>query len=131
MGQAFRAKGLVPDFEGPFEYTHRRDGETDIYFVAGTGKAECTFRVKGKQPELWCPVGGKTKKADGWRSMPGGRTSLTSPTKVSKRDGSIKKVKVKGETSFIIEELMNQGIAKGDITMSDGTGTDNMTCIII
>lgn len=26
---------------------------------------------------------------------------------------------------------MNQGIAKGDITMSDGTGTDNMTCIIV
>ena len=26
---------------------------------------------------------------------------------------------------------MDQGIAKGDITMSDGTGTDNMTCIII
>jgi hypothetical protein len=27
--------------------------------------------------------------------------------------------------------MMDQGIAKGDITMSDGTGTDNMTCIII
>ena len=26
---------------------------------------------------------------------------------------------------------MNQGIAKGDITMSDGTGTDNMTCVIV
>ena len=26
---------------------------------------------------------------------------------------------------------MDGGIAKGDITMSDGTGTDNMTCIIV
>ena len=26
---------------------------------------------------------------------------------------------------------MDHGIAKGDITMSDGTGTDNMTCIIV
>ena len=26
---------------------------------------------------------------------------------------------------------MDQGIAKGDISMSDGTGTDNMTCIIV
>jgi hypothetical protein len=26
---------------------------------------------------------------------------------------------------------MDQGIAKGDITLSDGTGTDNMTCIIV
>ena len=42
-----------------------------------------------------------------------------------------KKIKQKGETSFIIEEMMDQGIAKGDITMSDGTGTDNMTCIIV
>lgn len=43
----------------------------------------------------------------------------------------MKKTKPPGETSFIIEEMMDQGIAKGDITMSDGTGTDNMTCIII
>ena len=42
-----------------------------------------------------------------------------------------KKGKTKGETSFIIEEMMDQGIAKGDITMSDGTGTDNMTCVIV
>lgn len=27
--------------------------------------------------------------------------------------------------------MMDQGIAKGDITMSDGTGTDNMTCVIL
>ena len=26
---------------------------------------------------------------------------------------------------------MDNGIAKGDISMSDGTGTDNMTCIIV
>lgn len=58
---------------------------------------------------------------------------MSSPTKTgrSSKDGLSKKPKIKGETSFIIEELMNQGIAKGDITMSDGTGTDNMTCIIV
>jgi hypothetical protein len=33
--------------------------------------------VKGKQPELWCPVSGKTREADGWRSLPDGRTALT------------------------------------------------------
>lgn len=42
-----------------------------------------------------------------------------------------KKVKLKGETSFIIEDMMNKAIAKGDITMSDGTGTDNMTCVLV
>ena len=42
-----------------------------------------------------------------------------------------RKNKIKGDTSFIVEEMMDQGIAKGDITMSDGTGTDNMTCVLI
>ena len=58
-----------------------------------------------------------------------------SPLKMSKGKSELstpgKKVKQKGETSFIIEEMMDQGIAKGDITMSDGTGTDNMTCVIV
>ena len=42
-----------------------------------------------------------------------------------------KKGKPKGEVSYIIEEMMDQGIAKGDISTQDGTGTDNMTCVII
>ena len=59
----------------------------------------------------------------------------SSPMKISKMkseaSSNSKKIKPKGETSFIIEEMMDHGIAKGDITMSDGTGTDNMTCIIV
>jgi hypothetical protein len=55
----------------------------------------------------------------------------TPTAKVGSKSKSEKKIKTKGETTYIIEEMMNQGIAKGDITMSDGTGTDNMTCIII
>ena len=31
-------------------------------------------------------------------------------------NGTAKKMKPKGETSFIIEEMMDHGIAKGDIT---------------
>ena len=77
LEQALTEKELMPDFEGAFEYIHRRDGETDIYFVAGTGKSECTFRVEGKQPELWCPVSGEIREADGWRSTSDGRTALT------------------------------------------------------
>ena len=42
-----------------------------------------------------------------------------------------KSSKPKGEVSYLVEDIMNHGIAKGDITMSDGTGTDNMTCIIV
>ena len=54
-----------------------------------------------------------------------------SPSKIPGKGKELKKTRIKGETSFIIEEMMSQGIAKGDITMSDGTGTDNMTCILI
>ena len=38
---------------------------------------------------------------------------------------------MQGPTSFIVEKLMDNGIAKGDISQSDGTGTDNMTCIFV
>ena len=41
---------------------HRRDGETEIYFVANVssfeGTVQCSFRSTGKQPELWDPVAG-------------------------------------------------------------------------
>ena len=57
-------EGLPPDFHAdrPLRYTHRRIGEADVYFVAN-GSAEdcdavCSFRVAGKQPELWHPENG-------------------------------------------------------------------------
>ena len=77
LAEALKEKGLVPDFEGPFDYTHRRVGESEIYFVAGTGKADCTFRVSGKQPELWDAVSGKTDAQIGWQATGDGRTRLT------------------------------------------------------
>jgi hypothetical protein len=59
--------GVKPDFSfssgqtgAAISYTHRRDGETEIYFVYNSNpRAEslrCAFRVAGKQPELWDPV---------------------------------------------------------------------------
>ena len=77
LAEALKAQKLPPDFEGPFEYTHRRDGESEIYFVAGTGKADCTFRVSGKQPELWDAVSGKISTEDGGQRTEDGRTRLT------------------------------------------------------
>jgi hypothetical protein len=49
-------------------FAHRRDGDTDIYFVAnmqtdrGFG-ATCTFRVGHKLPEIWDPVTGEVRVA--------------------------------------------------------------------
>lgn len=86
------------------------DGIWDCYTNEQAAKFVRTKREKGpKKP--------KTKSSKSGYS--------SSPQK------KLKAQKPKGETSFIIEEMMDQGIAKGDITMSDGTGTDNMTCIIL
>src|ERR1039458_1388368 len=53
--------GVAPDFasDGPIRFTHRRDGDTDMYFVANREpravETVCQFRVAGRQPELWNP----------------------------------------------------------------------------
>ncbi len=71
LAEALKARGLAPDFEGPFEYTHRRDGATDIYFVSGTGKGDCMFRAGGRSAELWDPVSGKITEVGGRRTEDG------------------------------------------------------------
>lgn len=87
--QIFAAEGLTPDFEATTEvgnrrspialdWIHRRNGETDIYFVANPQdkpiQTECLFRVKGKQPEIWDAVSGDRHGATGFRAE-GGRTA--------------------------------------------------------
>jgi len=59
------AQDCPPDFESStrLRFTHRRNGDADIYFVANP-KAEpltttAAFRVGGKAPELWRPDSGK------------------------------------------------------------------------
>jgi alpha-L-rhamnosidase len=77
LGEVMETKKLLPDFEGPFDYTHRKDGSRDIYFVSGQGTAECTFRVVDKRPELWDPVSGRMSTAASWRSTYDDRTVVT------------------------------------------------------
>jgi len=77
FAEAMDTRRLLPDFEGPFDYAHRRDGATDIYFVAGKGTAECTFRVTDKKPELWDAVTGKMTAATTWRFTVDERTAVT------------------------------------------------------
>jgi hypothetical protein len=60
--------GTPPDFASGsgFKCIHRRVGDTDLYFVANPEpvwrEADCTFRVTGKQPELWNPVAGTARR---------------------------------------------------------------------
>ncbi len=61
------------------DFIHRRDGDTEIYFVANRRnaalKADCTFRVSGKQPELWDPLTGESRAAEAFKQAEG-RTAL-------------------------------------------------------
>ena len=70
----FLAKqGVPPDFAShtknapdSLRYTHHVLGDTEFYFVANKNpqseEAVCSFRVTGKQPELWWPDTGKIER---------------------------------------------------------------------
>jgi hypothetical protein len=73
--------GIEPDFSSdvPLRWTHRRDGGTEIYFVANpeprTVELSAVFRVGGKIAELWDPIDGKRRRL-GRYAIAGGRTSV-------------------------------------------------------
>jgi hypothetical protein len=79
--QVLGNNGVKMDFESnaDLRYNHRRDGATDIYFVANPAglalDATCTFRVSGKQPEIWDPITGTTRTMEDFTETDG-RTSM-------------------------------------------------------
>jgi len=80
------ADGVAPDFtftgqaerSEQFDYIHRKQGDADIYFVINRTnqpeKRDFTFRVTGKQPEIWNAVTGEMRKADTFVQTNGGTT---------------------------------------------------------
>lgn len=82
LEKILKTDGLAPDVEfrkassnAHFEQIHRRDGESDIYFISNQAVAEThadvIFRVSGKQPELWNPVTGETRELPEWKEENG------------------------------------------------------------
>ncbi len=74
---------VPPDFtfqsnteDALLDFIHRRADETEIYFVANRRgsrlRAECTFRVSGRQPELWDPVTGAQRDLPQFETKAGG-----------------------------------------------------------
>lgn len=69
------ADGVTPDFtfQGqeanpePFDFIHRKQGDADIYFVVNRTnqpqRKEFSFRVSGRQPEIWNPLTGEVREA--------------------------------------------------------------------
>ncbi|WP_159020701.1 glycosyl hydrolase [Algibacter sp. L3A6] len=75
-------KKIIPDCQTPedIEYTHHHIDENDFYFISNQSydpkKATCTFRVTGKQPELWNPETGKISKNLNWKQLKNGTTEV-------------------------------------------------------
>lgn len=74
--------GVAPDFEftaktadAPIHCIHRKDGDTDIYFVASRRREVeelvCSFRVSGRQPEFWDAVTGEITKVAAFEEVDG------------------------------------------------------------
>lgn len=65
--------------DAPLRWTHRRDGGTEIYFVANPEdrilETAVSFRVSGERPEIWDPVTGKARGLTSFEGQ-GGRTSV-------------------------------------------------------
>jgi len=81
--QVLNELGVPPDFEhqglsdaGTIDWIHRTmsDG-TEIYFVTSRWETPesvtCSFRVSGKQPELWNPITGERRNATAFRQENG------------------------------------------------------------
>lgn len=86
VAEALAETGLPPDVtftsgdaNADVRYIHRRDGDTEIYFVAnrthGPVDVEAGFRVSGMRPEIWEPVRGLSRAAAAFRQE-AGRTFL-------------------------------------------------------
>jgi len=64
---------IAPDLIAPaaIDFIHRRDGDTDIYFVSNKTdqplQASVRFRVARRAPELWDPISGAIHTAESYR----------------------------------------------------------------
>ncbi len=62
---ALASLGVLPDFtnDSGIKFVHRSTNEAEVYFLSHAGAeaitANCTFRIVGKQPELWDPASGR------------------------------------------------------------------------
>lgn len=83
--QVLQDENIPPDFEasgvsdeGTIDWIHRRTDDADIYFVASRWehpeKINATFRISGKQPELWDAVTGEMRGATAFQQEKGRTT---------------------------------------------------------
>lgn len=74
---------LTPDCKVPADvlFNRHRLGAEDFYFLANQQDKDrdmtATFRVGGKQPELWNPLTGEITDAPNWKALADGRTEVS------------------------------------------------------
>ncbi len=88
VADVLRALDVAPDceFAGALKpkmaWIHRIEDGADVYFVSNqrprSQSVDCTFRVSGREPELWHPDSGATELAPVW-SEKDGRTTVSIP----------------------------------------------------
>jgi hypothetical protein len=82
LGGIFQTDGVSPDFTHTgtafIDFIHRTADGAEIYFLANRNSkpeaVEATFRVNGKQPELWDPVSGQRRDLPVFESKNGSTT---------------------------------------------------------
>jgi len=84
--EVLREDGVEPDFTFPrqdaqpdeCDYIHRTAGDAEIYYVINRNPQpttlDCTFRVTGRQPEIFDPVSGCIRLATAFHQADGGTT---------------------------------------------------------
>jgi hypothetical protein len=72
---------------GELDWIHRHTDDTEIYFIASRWdtpeKVDCTFRVAGRQPELWNPVTGEIRDVNAFTQTEG---RITLPLQFNPRE---------------------------------------------
>ncbi|MGD1101914.1 MAG: glycosyl hydrolase [Terriglobia bacterium] len=86
LREVFAQQSIAPDFVyrssangALLDFLHRSQADAEVYFLSNRNdrdeRAECTFRVSGKRPELWDPVTGESRPAAAFKQADG-RTSV-------------------------------------------------------
>ena len=77
--EALKAHGVSPDVVGISDWIHRRDGNTEIYFLSNQRNekfhGDVAFRVTGKLPAFWDPVTASRRPASLYQDD-GARTTI-------------------------------------------------------
>jgi hypothetical protein len=132
--ELLRKMGLLEDFEstGPIRYTHRKQPDTDIYFISNKTNelinSLCTFRVSKGKPELWDPLTGETRQLPEFvlqnerMQIPVQFEPYQSFFIVFKRGGEIKNSDVTGTKNFVQPQVLFEMKTPWDVSFDPKWG---------